>query len=142
MVIGQMIQTERELKAKPLSDVRLRQWEKLYPGCSDQFEEIFGTRNPSVSQVSSWKDTWNTTTKYFMVIDGKQPSDIVVRPGIKEKIYQTCHEIGIHPYFWDYWIKRIACPDDPTWYITIDAEPRASFYFEEHLIMFKLAWRS
>lgn len=136
-----MNQSKYDLTEMPLSDVRLRQWEKQYPGCSTQFEEVFGTKNPSIKQVSEWKNTWNESTKYYMPIEGHQSYVAVVSPGLKEEIHQTCYRIGIHPYFWDYWIKRNTYQVNDFNTFT-EVEPRASFYFEEHLIMFKLAWQS
>jgi len=125
-----------------LSDVRLRQWEKLYPGCTERFGEIFNTQLPTTADVARWKMSWYETTTNYMVLEDAQPSELVVNPGIKEEIYQTCHRLGIHPYFWEYWTHR-----ETLWLPDLDRvetaiEPRVSFFEEQDLVMFKLAWRN
>ena len=133
---------EYALKNSPLSDVRRRQWEKLYPGCTHEFGEIFDTEMPTPEAVASWKMGWVEKTPNYMVMEDAQPSDLVVTPGIKEEIHQTCHRLGIHPYFWDYWVHREARWYPDTNRTEHNVEPRVSFYTAEQLVMFKLAWRN
>lgn len=104
-------------------------WEKKFPGYTDDAIEIFGTDHPTIQQVAIWKSSWvEHTNNVVNVYDN--PLDLINLPGTKGKILTLCHDLNIHPYFWDFWKDKKP----------IDIEYKCSFYNPEHLIMFKLAW--
>ena len=106
------------------NNIRDRIWSKHYPNCMDDVTDIFDGRLPSVKEVAAWKSTWNDTTRNYITIERKvgrlQPQHV--------NIAKTCFDCDIHPYLWD------------TFTIS-HSEKAVSFYYEEHFIMFKLAWQ-
>jgi len=127
------------LKNVPANDIRLRYWERLYPGCSEQFGEVFGTQCPKPSDVAEWKNTWRESTPYFVKIAMK-PQAYVDNSQIKLDINEVCQSLGIHPYFWDYYKEVWSEADETGSNFFTYVSPRVSFYFEEHAVMFKLGW--
>jgi len=112
-----------------LANVRILMWEKLYPGYMSDFEEVFGDRYPAVKKVSRWKNNWYDRTPYKMRVD---PVANRARHSTRVLIQATTERIGVHPYFWDFWVEPAE--------LSRTGYPTVSFFKEEHLVMFKLAW--
>lgn len=103
--------------------LRNRVWNIRYPNCMDDITEIFDGQVPSVKEVAKWKCTWNQTTSNMIEIGHS-----TIQLGRHGQFGNTCEQCGIHPYLWDT--------------VTTDHLTKmVSFYYEEHLIMFKLAWQ-
>lgn len=124
----------------PLNDVRLRIWERNFPGIGDHLGEIFNTQMPTPLEVAKWKLTWYETTPYQMKILDRELTALLMTPGVREEIYQLGVKLGIHPYFWEYWQHRREELGDPGDIPQVIITPMLSFYYEEHHVMFKLAW--
>jgi len=127
-----------------LRNKTLLTWERFYPGCTEDIVEIFGTARPNIGRVAKWKNKWYQTTPYQFALSGvdyewgHKPND-----KIKEEIEVTARRVGIHQYFWDFYVARCVDRVDHGTSIThtTTMTPTVSFYKEEHLVMFKLAWR-
>lgn len=126
------------LDHSPLNDVRIRTWERMFPGCSEDIGEIFDTLLPTPKQVSTWKMTWFESTPYKLSID--VDVDDMVKSRVKSRIYEKTKELGIHPYFWEYYQEQKGDLNDVEAPDLIVLTPTVAFYKEEHLVMFKLAW--
>jgi hypothetical protein len=131
-----------------LKNIRLRTWEKFYPGCSEDFQEIFGTDSPSISAIGEWKTSWYQTTPYRFNISNRPVQDITVEGKLRQEVEATAKYVGIHPYFWDFWVDReeittsdVASGDNINAGYILLVRPTVSFFKEEHHVMFKLAWR-
>jgi len=118
-------------------------WERHFPGCTSEFMDIFGTELPTLQDVAKWKATWVESTDNCTTITGNA-SNLLASPGIREHIHQTCFSLGIHPYYWEYWKERTYQNYDDYDYSCNEGEiiitPKCSFYYDSHLIMFKMAW--
>ncbi|SRR6056297_924350 len=133
------------VKNSPLNDVRLQAWEKLYPGCGDEFGEIFGTQMPTPKEVATWKMGWIETTPYQFVVTDRGVNEMLMTPGVKEDIFQLASSLGIHPYFWEFWKHRETRKEtqglfDHEEFDVVVLYPTVSFFYEEHHVMFKMAW--
>lgn len=122
----------------PINDVRLRTWERRFPGCGDDFGEIFGTMMPTPKEVAAWKESWFATTPYQMPVEVESFDDLLSNR-VKVRINDVANRCGIHPYFWEYWKRQEKDWENGSEH-TIILNPTVSFYKEEHLVMFKLAW--
>jgi hypothetical protein len=124
---------------EPLTDIRLKIYERQYPGSVDDIGKIFNTHLPTPKEVGEWKTSWVTTTPSKLVISNDL--SFYYSPDIyKAKCHVVAKQLGIHPYFWEYWHakegrRNISGDDD-----MIGVNGNISFFFDEHLIMFKLAW--
>ena len=115
-------------------------WERNFPGIGDQLGEIFNTQMPTPKQIAEWKMTWYETTPYQMKIVDRPINELISPSGTKEEVYQLTKSLGIHPYFWEFWNDRREEEGDPWDIPQVVLTPTISFYYEEHHVMFKLAW--
>jgi len=135
-------------QTEPLRTVRSRLWEAKFPGCTDDFLEVFGSREPTVKQVSLWKQSWFEDTPNTFLIGNLRAADIFnANANVKERIHTLADQCGIHPYFYEFWtrMRNVVGQDINPYDPGVDAhitqvDPLISFYKEEHLVMFKLAW--
>jgi hypothetical protein len=144
-------------------NIRMWAWEKKYPGCTQEITEIFGGI-PSMQQISKWKKGWVDSLNnefYIGVFSGFAYNRThAQRLGVKKthkNIKKIALDCGIHPYFWDTClrtefdevkakelhmamgsIKKSVHVKQPHIYKT---KTMVSFFYREHLVMFKLAWQ-
>lgn len=108
-----------------LVNIRTKVWERKFPGCSAEFQEIFGKVLPTVAEVAEWKQHWCDTAAHCLILEvnggGINPTFNNV-----ERSLDAC---GIHPYYYS------LC------YSLDTGLHRGLFYSGEHLVMFKLAWQ-
>lgn len=128
-----------------LTEIRLRQWDKVFPGSIEDVKEIFGTDSPSYKIVAAWRNSWYQTTPYQFAVTANDVNDHTMPETLRYEVSQTAKQAGIHPYFWDFYVdkKHIDLDKDlngKSGYMRL-AVPTVSFFKEEHHVMFKLTWR-
>lgn len=107
--------------------VRIKLWEKIYPGCYQDIEKVFGKSIPDSNQVAKWKQEWYDTTPIYININDAM------------KGYNTAREAGIHPFFYEIWVcneNQSNIHDNAS--MLYNKQRRISFFSEEHLFLFKL----
>jgi hypothetical protein len=97
---------------------RSRAWQTQHADTMDDIAVIFGQSYPTLREVSIWKTSWyDSTTNTFKLEHNFS----------RVKIRNVCNQCGIHSYFWDAFTDT-------------NGNKQVSFYYEEHLVMFKLTW--
>jgi hypothetical protein len=116
------------------AQVRIKLWEKKFPGCTAEFVEIFGCYLPTPTQLAKWKLTWGGAPANTMSINYKGNRDATLHryADMKTTVAATAEDMGIHPYYYDFINLRHE--------VSTGVEPAISFYKKEHLVLFKLAW--
>ena len=116
------------------AQVRIKLWEKKFPGCTAEFVEIFGCDLPTHPQLAKWKLTWGGAPANTMDINYKcnpRVRSFTRNADLKAAVDATAGDMGIHPYYYDFIRLRTD---------NLEVQPAVSFYKQEHFIMFKLAW--
>lgn len=131
---------DHPLKNSPLNDRRLLMWEKKFPGIGDQLGEIFDTQMPTPKEIAQWQLTWYETTPYRMEILDRPVSELLSPRGTADEIARLVNQLGIHYYFWVFWQDRTEDEGQPGDIPQVVITPTMSFYYEEHHVMFKMAW--
>ena len=118
-----------------MTDIRLKMYERQFPGSVADIGKIFGTELPSPKEVSEWKCNWVEKTENRFIIN---KNDNFYDDGNIDRVkcHKVCKHIGVHPYFWEHWRAH----NNSQEYDHLKIASQISFFFEEHLIMFKLAW--
>lgn len=136
--------------------------EKNFPGYREDMREIFGNDHVDILKISKWKTSWYQKTPNQFIISSQRPGASICAsparyPVMRREIDLVARQCGIHPYFWDYWMAKEQAGLHDTSYGIINGglkpgeiEPwrseyakrgrSVSFYKEEHLVLFKLAW--
>jgi hypothetical protein len=127
------------MTTETLSNIRALAWERKFPGCTDEFRKLFGVELPSPHAVAIWKNSWNERSPHVLELDRKRIQGNYTAD-LRAEIYAVTERLGIHPYFWEF-VKRhdeveSTLPFVPKTVVT----PTVTFYYEEHLVMFKLGW--
>ena len=78
-----------------MTELRQAIWEKKYPGCTEDFNELIGTPRPSYKKVCSWKRDWKKISEFKTKIEHVDDFRKTT-----ENIASTIEKINIHPYFW------------------------------------------
>lgn len=124
-----------EVFHKPMTNFRADKWEQAYPGSRAAFKEIFGVETPSLDMTTRWALKWQPESENRVILLEYNKG----RLGLKEKVADLCQHLKIHPLLWDYQTRfeKVVREDNNVVERTF---PQAVFYYDEHMIMFKLAW--
>lgn len=130
------------MTATAYENIRAQMWERKFPGCIQDFQRTFGSALPSPKVVAEWKNTWNETSPYVYELSFNALS-ATTETAAKSNIYAVTERLGIHPYFWEYSKRRQPFLHQNKQMVstnTVFVTPIVTFFYEEHLVMFKLAW--
>lgn len=133
------------------TNIRVRSWEKLYPGCTEDFIGIFDSPAPTPKQVAKWKTDWILETPFRFLLhelpieDGVsiEPETLYAKRA-KALVEKTAKAAGIHPYFYEFWVEEIEVYDKDVGLMGLNytlLNPFVAFFKGEHLVMFKLSWQ-
>jgi len=129
--------------------------EKNFPGYREDMREIFGNDHVDILKISKWKTSWYQKTPNQFIISSQRPGASICAstgryPVMRREIGLVARQCGIHPYFWDYWMAKephntsydgMKAGEIEPWRSDPAVRGRSvSFYKEEHLVLFKLAW--
>lgn len=135
-------------------NIRMWAWEKKYPSCTEQIVEVFD-KIPSVKEVAKWKEGWVDVANNEFCIGSSIGLHYNTKLLTYDDIKKITLNLGIHPYFWDTRLRTELHDeggiDIEGYDITgkkvkfgsyYETKTMVSFFYEEHLIMFKLAWQA